>query len=603
MAQWFCGKIRFSEGKFLPESEDTDTNEESFSIPKEMVSSLKPLCAQLEHLRRSLLDGEEIQIAQPLWFRKRWFLLSFLAKRHQQELLLTLQTPVEIDNASLSSLESYESFAQKWGWPSLCQNESLWFRCDETLHWFAGAPPRSTASSDVSLHQRFDEPLWGHSLSRILRAQIPLAWEEEPAPSLLSSLARQDEPRNQGKAEEARRFWLQPLEDRRGWAGFWRLQAKPHPIQAQREKRDRLSDQMRALTQMARRFSHTINNHLTSLMAHLSMLQTQALPPDALLNVKSIDLAATQITRTLQDLSFFSWQPQIRQRITLRELEHSLTLLAAKQPLIVEVHPIAQDLTLDIEIQWLQEAFLYLFAFLGRFLPTETTLRITEEICFFHLHDKKGLFVNICFLFPSDERLSSLQKEEIFWPYLSKRVKQDDQGLAKTWLIVERLGGWLEMQEGTIESCLHCFLPVAWKERDEVKPEHPHRILLVDDQPLILQSISAILTRLGYESTAVLSGQEALALAKDALLQQQPFDLALIDLFLPDGIDGIQTGLQMRQDDPALQIILLSGAIQKGQTLDYEAFGFQGAMGKPFRMAELESLLKQCLRRPPRRIR
>ncbi|MCG2746924.1 MAG: response regulator [Desulfobulbaceae bacterium] len=97
------------------------------------------------------------------------------------------------------------------------------------------------------------------------------------------------------------------------------------------------------------------------------------------------------------------------------------------------------------------------------------------------------------------------------------------------------------------------------------------RILLVDDEETLLEFLSKRLLKQGYTVKATFSGEEAVKVAQDA-----HFDVAVVDLKMP-GIDGVETQKRLRQIQPFLQCIVLTGhgsietALESGQQ---EAFQY-----------------------------
>jgi DNA-binding response OmpR family regulator len=79
------------------------------------------------------------------------------------------------------------------------------------------------------------------------------------------------------------------------------------------------------------------------------------------------------------------------------------------------------------------------------------------------------------------------------------------------------------------------------------------RILVVDDEAPIRMTLKALLSRAGYEVTAVGSGEDALV-----MLERQVFDLMLCDLKMP-GIDGMEVVRVAQERDSELIIIILTG--------------------------------------------
>src|SRR5437773_9543178 len=88
------------------------------------------------------------------------------------------------------------------------------------------------------------------------------------------------------------------------------------------------------------------------------------------------------------------------------------------------------------------------------------------------------------------------------------------------------------------------------------KPHHwngmPHKILIVDDEPIIRESLGEFLTQEGYAVTVAGSAEDALALALDT-----PFDLVLCDVQLP-GLDGIELLDRLLKISPETFVILIT---------------------------------------------
>lgn len=78
-------------------------------------------------------------------------------------------------------------------------------------------------------------------------------------------------------------------------------------------------------------------------------------------------------------------------------------------------------------------------------------------------------------------------------------------------------------------------------------------ILIVDDEPSILQSLSGLLTDEGFEISTALNGYEALKV----IAAESP-DLVLLDIWMP-GLDGIETLKEIKKENPFIQVIIITG--------------------------------------------
>jgi CheY-like chemotaxis protein len=84
-------------------------------------------------------------------------------------------------------------------------------------------------------------------------------------------------------------------------------------------------------------------------------------------------------------------------------------------------------------------------------------------------------------------------------------------------------------------------------------PTERKRILIVDDEPNIAETLVLILGRAGYEAVAVSSAEEALVLVTTWLP-----DEAILDVNLP-GMHGIDLAVRLKTENPTMTITLLSG--------------------------------------------
>jgi DNA-binding response OmpR family regulator len=116
------------------------------------------------------------------------------------------------------------------------------------------------------------------------------------------------------------------------------------------------------------------------------------------------------------------------------------------------------------------------------------------------------------------------------------------------------------------------------------------RVLVVDDEPAIVDSLAYALRRDGYEVEAVGDGEAALGRAR-----AQPFDLIVLDVMLP-GVSGTDVCRQLRAES-AVPIILLTARGEEVDRVVGLELGADDYVTKPFSMAELLSRVRAILRR------
>ena len=101
------------------------------------------------------------------------------------------------------------------------------------------------------------------------------------------------------------------------------------------------------------------------------------------------------------------------------------------------------------------------------------------------------------------------------------------------------------------------------------------RVLLVDDEPVFVDTMSKVLKARGYGVGAAAGGVEALE-----ELQFNRYDVVVLDLRMP-GMDGIATLERIRKRDPLLPVILLSGHAGMSKAVEAMQHGAVDYMLKP----------------------
>ena len=116
------------------------------------------------------------------------------------------------------------------------------------------------------------------------------------------------------------------------------------------------------------------------------------------------------------------------------------------------------------------------------------------------------------------------------------------------------------------------------------------RILLVDDEPLMLKGLKYTLEQEGYETESALDGEEAL----DKYFSN-PCDLILLDVMLPR-MDGIQVCQRIREYSSVPIIMLTAKGDDMDKILGLE-YGADDYIPKPFNILEVKARIKAILRR------
>ncbi|PTY01029.1 hypothetical protein DB346_15615 [Verrucomicrobia bacterium LW23] len=121
------------------------------------------------------------------------------------------------------------------------------------------------------------------------------------------------------------------------------------------------------------------------------------------------------------------------------------------------------------------------------------------------------------------------------------------------------------------------------------------RVLLMDDDPLILDVVGQMLEMLGYQVKKAKGGAQAIALFTKARTAGTPFDAVVLDLIIPNGVGGQDAVHTLRKMAPGVRCIASSGYLDHPAMRDYRSFGFVAAIPKPYKLEELRKALETAM--------
>ena len=117
------------------------------------------------------------------------------------------------------------------------------------------------------------------------------------------------------------------------------------------------------------------------------------------------------------------------------------------------------------------------------------------------------------------------------------------------------------------------------------------RLLLIEDEPTLRESVAKKLRRSGYETDDCGDGETALE-----LLAAERYDLVLLDLNLPK-VDGMTVLRTLRKTDLETPVLILSARSEISDKVEGLDAGANDYLAKPFHLAELEARVRSLTRR------
>jgi PAS domain S-box-containing protein len=369
------------------------------------------------------------------------------------------------------------------------------------------------------------------------------------------------------------------------------------------------SQKLESLGVLAGGIAHDFNNLLTGILGNLSLAKAD-LPEtgpvaERLTETEKATLRARDLTQQL--LTFAKGGIPIKTESSLAGLIQDAASFAVRGTKAVCEYDCAEDLWLaEVDAGQLGQVLQNLVINAVHAMPEGGTIQLGARNLTVNpgeLPLAPGKYVLITV---RDQGLGIPPEHlaKIFDPYFTTKQSGSGLGLAVVYSIIANHSGHITVQsepgKGTVFSI---YLPSTGNPPSAKKPAEATaplakgqgKILVMDDEELIRNVSTAMLSQLGYEAHAASDGEEAITRYLQAQKDGQPFALVIMDLTVPGGMGGKEAITHLRQIDPLVKAVVSSGYANDPIMANFREHGFCGVAPKPFSLQELSELLRVIL--------
>jgi PAS domain S-box-containing protein len=347
------------------------------------------------------------------------------------------------------------------------------------------------------------------------------------------------------------------------------------------------STKIRALGEMASGVAHDFNNVLAVILGRAQLALEDVRDNKIKKDLQLIEQTALDAAKTVKRLQEFSRVRADRAFETLSinqviqgalqmvesrriELEQTKGIAIKVEEKLEEVAPVAG------EAAELREALINILFNAMDAMPNGGKITITAK------NEQKGSWV-VLSVKDTGIGIPDRIKDRMFEPFFTtKTLKGSGLGLSMTYGIVTRYGGIIEFDSEVGKgTTFHIKLPAAAEAIENVQENGTSgaaakrvTILLVDDDPEIIEVLGLTLEHLGHRVRGITNGREAIEAFKKG-----NYDLVITDLGMPD-VSGWDIARAVKEIKPDVPVLLITGwgmQIKKEQLV-----GVDGVISKPF---------------------
>lgn len=214
-----------------------------------------------------------------------------------------------------------------------------------------------------------------------------------------------------------------------------------------------------------------------------------------------------------------------------------------------------------------------------------------------HIYLPKGNYVKII-IADNGQGIPQSELSKVFDPFFSTKEMGMGLGLSICYSIIKKHGGFIDINskegEGTNVNIFLRAVECA-PEKKEIPIIKVHKktkkILLMDDEEYIRIISSTMIENMGHTCITARNGQEAIKEFFNASKENDPFDLVILDLTIPEGMGGKETMIEIRKLDGEIPVIVSSGYAGNEILADPVKYGFSDSICKPFRTSDLEEII------------
>jgi two-component system, cell cycle sensor histidine kinase and response regulator CckA len=369
------------------------------------------------------------------------------------------------------------------------------------------------------------------------------------------------------------------------------------------------AQRMEALGTLAGGIAHDFNNLLMGIQGRTSlMLLDKTIQDQEYEHLKGIESYVKNATSLTQQLLGFARGGKYEVKpVDLNELLTSSSDMFGRMKKEISIHKkLAENLWVsEVDRGQIDQVLMNIFVNAWQAMPGGGNLFIeTENV---NLMDaslkpykiKPGRYIKIS-ITDNGIGMDRATQEKIFDPFFTTKEmgRGTGLGLASVYGIMKNHGGFVDVySEKGVGTTFKLYFPASVKEAIketqaiESIVKGSERILLVDDESLIIEVGRGMLEILGYMVLTASNGSEAIQVYQES---RDKIDMIILDMIMP-GMNGEEVFEKLKGINPEVKVLLASGYSINSQAVNILKKGCLGFIQKPFDLQRLSHKIREVL--------
>jgi len=381
-------------------------------------------------------------------------------------------------------------------------------------------------------------------------------------------------------------------------------------ISAQKRTKEELLrvSKLAALGALSSDLAHDLNNALTAVLGYIGLAQMLADSNDelsqSLRQAEDAVLRLNDLTRQISALSQ-GGKPVMHQGSVAEVLKTVSRLALRDSPSHCEFYIAADLWPIEMDESQISTAINHLLVNADQAMPEGGIIKVFAEnttvTAAQGLPLQPGKYVKIS-VEDQGNGIPLAQIDKLF--DLQSALQQDKGtlGLVTAYSIVKKHNGHITIESKPgVGTTFHIYLPAFHREvqvseeEEEKATASRGKILVMDNEEVVRDVASRMLSYMGYEVEVARDGAEAVILYKEAQEAGKPFDVVILDLTIVDGMGAKKAIKELSKIDSNVKAIVSTAYVNDPITSNFRQHGFKAFAIKPYELPKLITIVDRLI--------